>query len=66
MISYNKLWKLLIDIEDNKTDLSKRCNISPSTISRMSKGLHVSTEVLEKICIDLKCSIEDIIEIRFK
>ena len=62
-VSYKKLWKLLIDKEIKKKDLSAKAGISPATITKMGKGGHVTTEVLAKICAALDCSIDDIMEI---
>lgn len=62
-VSYKKLWKLLIDKDIKKKDLSERAGISPATITKMGKGGHVTTEVLVKICTALDCTIEDIMEI---
>lgn len=62
-VSYKKLWKLLIDKDIKKKDLSSMAGVSPATITKMGKGGHVTTEVLLKICTALSCSIEDIMEI---
>lgn len=62
-VSYKKLWKLLIDKDIKKKDLSVRAGISPATITKMGKGGHVTTEVLTKICAALDCGIDDIMEI---
>ena len=62
-VSYKKLWKLLIDKDIKKKDLSAMAGVSPATITKMGKGGHVSTEVLVKICSALGCKVEDIIEI---
>lgn len=62
-VSYKKLWKLLIDMDIKKKDLSAKAGISPATITKMGKGGHVTTEVLLKICSALNCKIEDIVEI---
>ena len=62
-VSYKKLWKLLIDKDIKKKDLSVIAGISPATITKMGKGGHVTTEVLVKICTALNCQIEDIMEI---
>jgi DNA-binding Xre family transcriptional regulator len=62
-VSYKKLWKLLIDKDIKKKDLSERAGISPATITKMGKGGHVTTEVLLKICNALNCGVEDIIEV---
>lgn len=61
-ISYNKLWKLLIDKGMNKQDLGKIANISPASIAKLGKGANVTTDVLLKICEALGCNLEDIIE----
>lgn len=50
MISYNKLWKLLIDKGQNKKELIKLSGVSSSSIAKMTKGQNVTTEVLCKIC----------------
>ena len=62
-VSYKKLWKLLIDMDIKKKDLSTKSGISPATITKMGKGGHVTTEVLAKICDALNCRVEDIMEI---
>ena len=62
-VSYKKLWKLLIDKDIKKKDLSVMAGVSPATITKMGKGGHVTTEVLVKICSALGCKVEDIIEI---
>ena len=62
-VSYKKLWKILIDKEIKKKDLSTMAGISSATITKMGKNGHVTTEVLLKICTALDCQIEDIMEI---
>ena len=62
-VSYKKLWKLLIDKDIKKKDLSEKAGISPATITKMGKGGHVTTEVLVKICAALDCTIDDIMDI---
>lgn len=59
-VSYNGLWKLLIDKNMNKTDLANEIGISSSTIAKMSKGETVSMTILEKICTKLDCDLGDI------
>ena len=61
-VSYKKLWKLLIDKDIKKKDLSVKAGVSPATITKMGKGGHVTTEVLLKICMALDCKIEDVVE----
>jgi DNA-binding Xre family transcriptional regulator len=62
-VSYKKLWKLLIDKDIKKKDLSALAGVSPATITKMGKGGHVTTEVLVKICSALDCRVEDIMEL---
>ena len=62
MISYNKLWKLLIDKQMNKKDLMKATGISSSSIAKLTKGQNVTTDVLCKICEALDCDFKDIME----
>ena len=62
-VSYKKLWKLLIDMDIKKKDLSAQAGVSPATITKMGKGGHVTTEVLLKICTALNCGVEDIMEV---
>ena len=61
-ISYNKLWKLLIDKHINKTELRKAAGISTNVIAKLGKNDPVSMETLAKICTALKCDIADIVE----
>lgn len=60
-ISYNGLWKLLIDNNMKKMDLVERVGISSSTLAKMSKGDVVSLSVLVKICEELNCDFGDLI-----
>ena len=62
-ISYKKLWKLLIDREMKKKDLCIKAGISPSSLTKMGKNGHVTTEVLAKICGALNCTVDDIMDI---
>jgi DNA-binding Xre family transcriptional regulator len=59
-ISYNGLWKLLIDKSMYKKDLTEKLGISSATIAKMGKGETVSLEVLQKICTYMECDIGDI------
>ena len=61
-ISYNKLWKRLIDKGMNKVNLRDRIGIGPSTLAKLTKNQRVSMEVLEKICYELDCNIGDIVD----
>jgi len=62
-ISYNKLWKLLIDKGWNKSDLRTHAGISSSSLAKLSKNENVTTIVLLKICKALQCDISDIVEV---
>lgn len=62
-ISYKKLWKLLIDKDMKKKDLAEKANISSYTLSKLTKGENVTTDILLRICSTLGCSFEDIMEI---
>lgn len=61
-ISYNKLWKLLIDKNMNKHDLKELAGVSAASISKLGKGENITTDVLLKICESLHVHLEDIME----
>lgn len=63
-VSYKRLWKLLIDREMKKKELCAKAGISASSLTKMGKGGHVTTEVLAKICAALDCKVDDIVEFR--
>jgi len=62
-VSYNKLFKLLIDKKMKKTELIKLADISSSTLAKLSKNEVVSMDVIIRLCQVLKCDIGDIVEI---
>lgn len=62
-ISYNRLWKLLIDKNMNKQKLRDASGISSASIAKLVKGNNITTDVLLKICTALCCDISDIMEI---
>ena len=62
-VSYNKLWKLLIDKKMTKTQLVEKAKISTNAMAHLGKNEDVSVEVLVKIYKALDCSIEDIMDI---
>lgn len=62
-ISYNRLWKLLIDKNMKKQDLKKATGISGTCIAKIGKGENVTTDVLVRICTALDCKLEDIMEL---
>ena len=61
-VSYNKLWKLIIDRGINKSELRVLTGIGTNTLAKLSKNQPVSMEVLLKICSRLDCDISDICE----
>ena len=61
-ISYNKLWKMLIDKNMNKHDLAEKSGVSSASIAKLSKSANITTDVLLKICEAINCHIEDILE----
>ena len=61
-ISYNKLWKLLIDKKMNKTMLRQKARLSATTVAKMGKDKPVAMESMLKICKVLNCDIGDIVE----
>lgn len=61
-VSYNNLWKLLIDKKMNKSELCKLLKISSSTMAKMTNEEMVAMQVLEKICAELQCNISDVME----
>ena len=62
VVSYKRLWHLLIDKNMNKTDLKRVTGISSSTLANMVAGKNVSMDVLLKICDKLQCNFSDIVE----
>ncbi len=62
-ISYNKLWKKLIDLQMNKTQLCEKAKISTNAMAKLGKNEPVSLETINKICVALKCNIGDIMDI---
>lgn len=61
-ISYNKLWKLLVDKKMSKADLRKAAGIAPDTMTRLRRDEEVTLSVLSKICSTLNVDIGDIME----
>ena len=62
-VSYKKLWKLLIDKDMKKKDLCAMAGISPASVTKMGKNGHVTTDILQRICLALDCQIGDIMEL---
>lgn len=62
-LSYNKLWKLLIDKGMTKTQMRLQADISTTTLAKLGKNETVSMDVLLKICKLLDCNVGDIMDI---
>ncbi|MDR2267210.1 MAG: helix-turn-helix domain-containing protein [Christensenellaceae bacterium] len=63
MVSYKRLWKLLIDKDMKKQNLVTATGISLSTLNKLNKGENLNTNILVRICNSLKCKLSDIMEI---
>ena len=63
IISYKRLWKLMIDRNMNRRDLREISGISTASIAKLGKGENITTAVLLKICNSLDCNLEDIMEL---
>ena len=61
-ISYNKLWKILIDKKMSQADLRRATSIAPSTLTKLRKDEAVTLEILMKICNLLDCNVGDILD----
>lgn len=64
-ISYNKLWKLLVDKKMSKADLRKAAALAPNTMTKLRRDEEVRLNVLERICAVLNCNIVDVMEFDF-
>lgn len=62
IVSYKKLWKLLIDRDMMKKDLREKAGLTTNVIAKLGKNNNVSTEVLCKICDALNCEVDDIVD----
>lgn len=65
-LSYNKLWKLLVDKKISKASLRKVADISPNTMTKLRRDEVVSLTILLRICDELKCSLNDVVEYNSK
>ena len=61
-VSYNRLWKLLVDRKMSKADLRKQAAIAPNTMTKLRRDEEVTLGVLGKICKTLDCQIHDIVD----
>ena len=62
-ISYNKLWKLLVDKKMSKCDLRKAIGAAPNTLTKLRRDEEVSMSILIRICEYLNCDIGDIVSL---
>lgn len=62
-VSYNKLWKLLIDKKMTHTDLRLAVGASSSTFAKLSKDEYISCDLMTRICKALNCNIGDIMDV---
>lgn len=65
VISYNKLWKLLIDRKMSKADLRRAAGIAPNTMTKLNRDEEVTLETLGKICAVLDVNIGDVVDLIF-
>ena len=61
-VNYNPLWKLLIDKKMSKSELRKKTNIAASTFTKMNNNQMVSMDVIARICDELNCGFDDVIQ----
>jgi len=62
IISYNKMWKLLIDKNMKRKDLKEKAEVSQNVMARLSKNQAVTMDTMGKICKVLQCDIGDVME----
>lgn len=62
-VSYDKLWKMLIDKKMKRTDLKKVSGISSNVIAKMGRNEFISMDSLAKICVALQCNFGDLVDI---
>lgn len=62
-VSYNKLFKLLIDRNMKKKDLQRAANLSPASVTKLAKNEYVSMDVLVKVCCALNVNIGDVMDV---
>lgn len=63
MICYDRLWKTLVDNHMKKTELRDKIGISNATLAKMGKNEPVNLKIIDNICRELHCRIEDVVEI---
>lgn len=63
-VSYNGLWKILIDKKMNKGEFMEQCKISAGTMQNLRDDVPIHLKVIERICIELECDIGEVVEIK--
>ena len=63
MVSYNKLWKLMIDLNMKKKELKELTGIGSTTLTKLTNDEPVSMDVMIKICVALECNIGDVMDV---
>lgn len=61
-VSYNKLWKMMIDKHISKTELTQLAGISTNAMAKLGRDEDVRVRILEKLCTSLDCKLDDIVE----
>lgn len=61
-VTYNKLWKMLIDKNISKTELTHLAGITTNAMAKLGKNEDVRVKTLEKLCTSLDCKLDDIVE----
>ncbi len=61
-VQYNKLFKMMIDRKMTNNQLAKQAGISLNIITRLKRDEYIAMQTIEKICISLKCGVDDILE----
>ena len=62
-VSFNKLWKKLIDLGISRSELRVKAGISTRQLAKLGKNEHVTTDVLVKVCKALDCNVDEIMDI---
>ena len=62
-VSYNKLWKKLIDLEMSRTEMRLKAGLSTRQLAKLGKNESVNTDVLVKVCQALECNVDEIMDI---
>ena len=60
-VSYNKLWKLLVDKKMSKADLRRAAGVAPNTMTKLRRDEPVALPILMRICETLGADFGDVI-----